>query len=612
MTVTIRQCFLIALTVIVVTATFIIDINVQLGFTDGIPYVLAILIAYYVNHKGFIITTAAVSLLLTTIGFYLSPEGGVIMLVLSNRITAMFLICISTSFACRTMRENQRVIESNEEKHLLLDSITEGIYGLDLHGNTTFVNPAMASMLGYIAEELIGQPMHTLVHHSYPDGTVYPLEKCPIIATITDGEIHTVINEVLWRKDGSSFPVEYTSTPIKKNGVLAGAIAIFRDISEHEIKERRKHDRTIIDKAMDGIITINERGGVIVSFNPAAETLFGYSAKEVIGKNVKMLMPEPYHREHEDYLSNYKNTGVKKIIGTGRDVIAQRKDGSTFPVHLWISEAKTNKGHIFTGIVRDLSERKKIEKHLHQSKKEDEDANKAKSHFLANMSHEIRTPMNGVLGMLELLEYTSMDTDQKDLVNTANTAAKSMLRLINDILDFSKIEAGELSLEHMPFDLHKVIGDSIAVQAIQASKKGLEVNCFVHPDLPNVLSGDPERLRQVLTNLINNAIKFTSEGEISVNVNLEEEAEEHFLLRFEIKDSGIGISAEKQEGERLFDAYIQEDVSTTRKFGGTGLGLSISKQLVEMMGGEIGVDSVKGQGATFWFTAEFGKTDKPS
>ena len=373
------------------------------------------------------------------------------------------------------------------------------------------------------------------------------------------------------------------------------------------LKFSEERIRAIVDSALDGIISINDQG-IVESFNPAAESLFGYSSEEVIGQNVRLLMPEPYHSEHDGYLANYRRTGEKRIIGIGREVEARHRDGSTFPIELRLSESLSDKERVFIGIIRDISERKIFETQLKQARKEAEDANMAKSGFLANMSHEIRTPMNGVFGMLELLELTTLNEKQKELVGIAHDSANALLRIIDDILDFSKIEAGQLSLENTPLDLNKVVEDVVALLDEQASAKDVKLNCTIASDLPGNLSGDSLRLRQVLINLTNNAIKFASGGEVDVNVALEEETEDHLLLRFEVSDTGVGIPVEKQEA--LFRPFIQQDSSTTRKFGGTGLGLSISKQLVTLMGGEIGVNSIEGQGSTFWFTVNFGKTSK--
>ncbi len=384
------------------------------------------------------------------------------------------------------------------------------------------------------------------------------------------------------------------------------ANTILREANDHleeKVADRTSRLRSVIDTAPDGIITIDGKG-TIKTFSPAAERIFGFKAGEVLGHNIKCLMPEPTHSNHDQFLVNYHETGIAKIVGKTREVTGKRKDGTEFPLDLAVGESVIAGEKVFTGIVRDITRRKEKDRELIKAKEVAEAATKSKSDFLANMSHEIRTPMNAIIGMSHLALQTELTRKQSDYINKTFNAANSLLGIINDILDFSKIEAGKLDIEAVPFFLDDVMENFGNVITIKTNEKDLEFLIFNGPNVPNGLVGDPLRLGQILINLANNAVKFTELGEVIIKSELVEATDNDVLLRFQVHDTGIGMTDE-QIGY-LFKAFSQADSSTTRRFGGTGLGLSICKSLVEMMGGEIGVDSTPGVGSTFYFTARFG------
>jgi len=748
---------------------------------------------------------------------------------------------------------------------LLMDSTGEGIYGIDLQGKCTFINRAALEMIGYHAEEALGKNMHDLIHHSFPDGSSYPVEECFIFRPFRDAMSCRVDNEVMWRRDGTSFPSEYSSFPIITDGVTHGAVVTFTDITgrkqseqslresesryrllfetnpqpmwvydietlsflavneaaihhygysrdeflsmtirdirppedvpaliraisdlnseseltasswrhcrrdgsiidveitahtlnfagrraelvlstditerkraEQALRESESRYKTLFDGATDSIMILEtERGkaGNIVAANQAAAKTTGYTSEELLKLNIAdlrtplqaSLVEDDFERvangerltfeilrrrkdgttfpieintsvlsiEGKRYILDFARdltqrkkmekevtmlaqavrsiqeavvitnpegqiifvnnaavgvfgyepdeaigkhvtmlhaTGnspefVEDVISSAKaslwegEMLNRRKDGTEFPIHLSASDIQDENGQCIAiiGVSQDITERKRSMEELQNAKEEAEAASRAKSEFLANMSHEIRTPMNGIVGMTELALDTDLTAEQREYLKLVKLSADSLLRVINDILDFSKIEAGKLELELAEFSLQDTVDTVMKAMGVRADQKGLELAYYMRPGVPELIVGDEGRLRQILVNLVGNAIKFTDTGEVVMRVDVDARDDAQVVLHFCVRDTGIGVPIEKQA--LIFDSFTQADGSTTRKYGGTGLGLAISAQLVRAMNGEIWIESPAlvgppdeeineaNPGSMFHFTACFG------
>ncbi|MCF6282391.1 MAG: transporter substrate-binding domain-containing protein [Candidatus Polarisedimenticolaceae bacterium] len=523
-------------------------------------------------------------------------------------IVLLIILYWNRRLASEVARSRQAEVKSKRAHQFLqglTNAIGDGVIAMDDSGVCVFVNPAAESLLGWSQADLIGKNLHRMIHCTSSNGESHSEEACAILNSAEKGVPYRSEEEVFQHRDGLLFPISITAVPLTEHG-KQGVIAVFQDISERKKSEQelRKLHMAVEQSPVNIIIT--DKKGNIEYVNPKFEQVTGYTKDDVIGKNPSIL--KSGFTLKETYSDLWK-TITRGEIWSG-ELRNRKKNGDAFWEFASICPIKNDADEIthFIAVKEDISLLKLRENELRTATEAADNANQAKGEFLANMSHEIRTPMNAIIGMGHLLQNTDLSKEQQGYLFAVQSSASNLLGIINDILDFSKIEAGKLKIESIEFKLDDVLNKMMTLMEALAQEKGVKLTLALSSEIPVTLLGDPLRLSQILTNLVSNAIKFTLQGEVTINVEMLKRGRDNIQLQFMVEDTGIGINQEQLE--KIFAPFTQADSSHTRSFGGTGLGLSISRQLVNMMAGKIWAESVVGKGSTFFCTLTFALTEE--
>ena len=490
-------------------------------------------------------------------------------------------------------RAEEGLRASEERFRSLAQASPVGIFLTDRHGQCVYTNTRYQEIFGLTDEETMGIGWTHAIH---------PEERGKVMQSWQQDSgarrSHFAVFRVVKGHGEERWVDARAAAIISETGDLTGYVGTTEDITDRSLAEERF--RVLFEKSSDAHLLFDASG--IIDCNEATLRMLGCENRtELLALHPAQLSPE----YQPDGRRSLEKAAEMDRLASERGFVRfewlhRRMSGEDFPVEVTLTPVRIAGKPTLLVVWHDITERKAAEAAMIRARDAAEAANRAKSDFLANMSHEIRTPMNGVIGMTNLLLDTPLNAEQRECAETVQKSAEALLTIINDILDFSKIEAGKLTFEMLDFDLNETVKGAMDLLAEAARAKGIQLGCEIEPGIPMALRGDPGRLRQILLNLLNNALKFTNEGKVRLRARKVDEIETYVTLQFEVIDTGIGIDPEVQE--KLFQSFTQADSSTTRKYGGTGLGLAISRRLVELMAGAIGFSSTPGRGSTFWFT----------